>query len=227
MIVRGRIVGGNPRELTITVPYDPRFVTQQWDEVEVNIPDGRKISPEQRRKAYALMGEIATWSGMTPDEVKMTHKHDFVERHLEGLHKQLFSLADCDMTTARDFISYLIDFVLEFDVPLDVPLVSVCDDIQRAVYACATHKRCIICGKSCDLHHVDRVGMGGDRNDMCHIGMECLPLCREHHMEAHQHGDAVLMDKYHLETVLIDKKIAQIYKLGRKRKENEQAGYHR
>lgn len=217
MIVRGQITGASPQCLTITVPYDPRFVTQQWDEVQVDIPDGRRISPEQRRKAYALMGEIAVWAGMTPDEVKLTQKHDFVERHLEGLHKQLFSLADCDMTTAREFITYLIDFVLEFGVPLRVPLVDLCDDTQKAVYACLMHKKCIVCGKPTELHHVDRVGMGSNRDDICHIGMECLPLCREHHMEAHQHGDRVLMDKYHVEPVVIDDKIARLYKLGRRK----------
>lgn len=217
MIVHGTIVSANASGLTITVPYDSRYVTQHWQEVEVHIPDGRKISPEQRRKAYALMGEIASWAGMTPDEVKLTHKHEFTQRHLEGLHRELFSLADCDMTTAREFISYLIDFVLEFDVPLQVPLVEVCDDVKQAVYACLMRKKCIICGQRCDLHHVDRVGMGGDRRSMDHLGLRCLPLCREHHKEAHDHGDAALMDKYHLEPVEIDDKIIRLYKLGREK----------
>lgn len=217
MIVSGRIVSANESGLVITVPYDPRYVTQHWQEVEVSIPDGRTISPEQRRKAYALMGEIAAWAGMTPDEVKLTHKHEFVQRHLEGLHRELFSLADCDMTTARLFISYLIDFILEFDVPLKVPLVSVCDDVKQAVYACLIHKKCIICGKRCDLHHTDRVGMGADRRSIDLLGMLCLPLCREHHREAHDHGDAALMDKYHLEPVEIDEKIIKLYRLGRKK----------
>lgn len=217
MIVHGHITNASPQGLTISVPYDPRFVSQQWDEVTVDIPDGRRISPEQRRKAYALMGEIAAWAGMEPEEVKLTAKHDFVTNHLEGLYKELFSLGTCDMTTARLYITYLIDFVLEFDIPLKMPLLDVCDDVQKAVYACLMHKKCIICGKPCDLHHVDRVGMGRDRNDICHIGMECLPLCREHHIEAHQHGDQALIDRYHLETVTIDDKIAKLYKLSRKK----------
>ena len=221
MIAAGKITGVTPREITITVPYDPLYVTQQWDTVTVDLPDGRTISPDQRRKAYALMGEIAEWAGMAPDEVKLTHKHDFVQRHLEGLHRELFSLSDCDMTTARLFITYLIDFVLEFDVPLRVPLVTLCDDVSKAVYSCLIHHKCIICGKPCELHHVDRVGMGGDRHDMCHIGMECLPLCRDHHREAHDHGDAKLMELYHLETVVIDQRIAKEYKLGKRRFDHE------
>lgn len=219
MIAAGKITGVTPREITITVPYDPRYVTQQWDEVTVDLPDGRKISPEQRRKAYALMGEIAEWAGMEPEEVKLTAKHDFVQRHLEGLHRELFSLASCDMTTARQFITYLIDFVLQFDVPLRVPLVTLCDDVQKAVYSALMHHKCIICGRPCDLHHVDRVGMGRDRHDICHIGMECLPLCREHHREAHDHGDRQLMDLYHLEPVQIDDKIAKEYRLGKRRQQ--------
>lgn len=219
MIAAGKITGVTPREITITVPYDPRYVTQQWDEVTVDLPDGRKISPDQRRKAYALMGEIAEWAGMEPEEVKLTAKHDFVQRHLEGLHRELFSLASCDMTTARQFITYLIDFVLQFDVPLRVPLVTLCDDIQKAVYSCLMHHKCIICGKPCELHHVYRVGMGGNRHDMCHIGMECLPLCRDHHTEAHDHGDQWLMELYHLVTVVIDVKIAREYRLGKRRQQ--------
>lgn len=218
MITRGRIIGASPQGLVISVPYDPRFVSQMWDEVHVDIPDGRTITPEQRRKAYALMGEIAAWAGMDADEVKMTTKHDFVQRHLDGLHRELFSLSTCDVTTARNYITYLIDFVLEFGVPLKMPLVEVCDDVAKAVYSCLMHKRCVICGKPTELHHVDRVGMGNNRDDICHIGMDCLPLCREHHMEAHAHGDRALMDKYHVEPVTIDEKIARLYRLGRRTK---------
>ena len=184
------------------------------DMVSVIWQDQRLISPEQRRKAYALMGEISVWSGMRTDEIKLTMKHDFLNRHIERLHKELFSLADCDMTTARDFISYLIDFMLEFDVPSRQPLYDLCDDIPRYVYGCLMQRKCAVCGRKADLHHVEKIGMGRNRNEICHIGMQALPLCREHHMEAHLHGDAALMDKYHLESIPIDEKIAKKYKLG-------------
>lgn len=187
------------------------------DMVSVVWQDQRLISPEQRRKAYALMGEISVWSGMRTDEVKLTMKHDFLNRHIERLHKELFSLADCDMTTARDFISYLIDFMLEFDVPSRQPLYDLCDDIPRYVYGCMMQKKCAVCGRKSDLHHVEKIGMGRDRKEICHIGMQALPLCREHHMEAHQHGDAALMEKYHLESIAIDEKIAKKYRLGGKK----------
>lgn len=217
MIARGRIESASPQGLMIRVPYDPRFVTQQWDEVEVMIPDGRRISPDQRRKAYALMGEIAAWAGMETEEVKLVQKHDFVQKHLEGLHKELFSLSDCDMTTAKEFITYLIDFVLEFDVPLKLPIMDVVDDVQKYVYSCLMHKKCAVCGKKAELHHVDRVGMGNNRNEIMHLGRRCLPLCREHHIEIDHLGDVRFCERYHIEPVEIDDKIAKLYRLRGKR----------
>lgn len=127
------------------------------------------------------------------------------------------------MTTAREYISYLIELVLTYDVPTRAPLSELCEDIQRYVYACLMHRKCAVCGKPCDLHHVDRVGMGSDRKQIDHIGLRCLPLCREHHQEAHEHGDAALMDRYHLEPVKIDERIAQAYKLGGRKAKHEQA----
>jgi hypothetical protein len=44
--------------------------------------------------------------------------------------------------------------------------------------------------------------------------MEALPLCREHHTEAHTMPDEDFFAKYHLDGgVVIDKTIAKIYKL--------------
>lgn len=179
------------------------------DAVEVLWHDVRMISPEQRRKAYALMGEIAVWSGSTPQDVKAAMKVDFRAHCMEALQKQLFSLSDCDMTTARAFISYLIDFMLDNDVPSSRPLAEYADDLERYVYSCLLHRKCAVCGRHAELHHVDRVGMGRDRREICHIGMAALPLCRAHHTEAHQHGDRALMEKYHLATVTIDERIAK------------------
>lgn len=222
-VVAGRIISAEPGYLTVRVPYTDteRFIRRQYDEVQVGLEDGRTIAPEQRRKAYALMGEIAEWSGETPERVKLTTKHDFVEQHLQGLKKELFSLASCDMTTAREFISYLIDFCIEFEVPTKECLALRSEDIPRYIYACLMHKRCAVCGKPCDLHHVDRVGMGRDREEINHVGMLCLPLCRVHHKEAHDNGDEALMDTYHLEAVEITEKVAKLYKLNQNKEDTQ------
>jgi hypothetical protein len=117
------------------------------------------------------------------------------------------------MTTAREFISYLIDFIIAEDIPSQVSLIDNCEDIGRYVYACLINKKCCVCGKKAQLHHVQSVGSQGYRDKINHIGLEALPLCADHHTESHTIGQESFMGKYHLKPVIIDKKIAQIYKL--------------
>ena len=207
----GRVTSEAPGAVMIATSRPPE--DNLSDTVTVCWADARNISPDQRRKAYALMGEIAAWSGSSPEEVKAAMKVDFRQRAFGGLQQGLISLSDCTMTEARVFISMLIDFMLEMDVPSKVPLWDYNDDVGAYVYACLMHRKCAVCGRRAELHHVDRVGMGRDRQEICHIGMQALPLCRTHHEEAHQHGDARLMEKYHLQSAEIDQKIAKAYRL--------------
>ena len=214
-VCNGKITDIGHDGITVFVPYTDwnRLALRQYDAAQVGFPDGRTISPDQRRKAYALMGEIAAWSGHSPDEIKLTAKRQYMDQHMQALQKSLFSLSNCDITTAREFISYLIEFILTFDIPTSVPLVSLCEDVRQYVWHCLMHKKCAICGQKADFHHVDRVGMGRGRREICHIGMKGLPLCRTHHTEAHQHGDDSLLEKYHLEPVEVDEQIAKVYAL--------------
>jgi hypothetical protein len=80
------------------------------------------------------------------------------------------------------------------------------------------NKRCCICGKLADLHHVQSVGSQGYRDKINHIGLEALPLCREHHTLLHSMGNKKFMETYHLQAVEIDKKIAKVYGLNTKEK---------
>ena len=214
-IIGGRIVEAGPGYIVIRAPYDntQRMIRREYEEVQIGLKDGRRITPEQRRKAFALVGEIAAYTGYERDEAHLTLKHEFISKHLDQLQKELFSLSDCDVTTAKEYISYLIDFCLTFDVPTKVPLTELCDDVERYVYACLIHKKCCVCGKKAELHHVDRVGMGNNRNEIVHEGRECLPLCREHHTEVDHLGDERLCERYHVVPVKIDERIIKTYRL--------------
>lgn len=217
--LEGKIVEADANWLTVRVPYHPDYVSKDMEKATVFLHDGRKHSRDQHGKVFALIGEIAMWAGYRSSdtsEVNADMKRDFLLKRFDELSAaaiKSFSMSDGDMTTVSLYITHLIDFILEHNIPTKRPITEMCEDIQQAVYSAMMHKRCIVCGKRADLHHVDRVGMGGDRHDMCHIGMRALPLCREHHNEAHQHSDAALMDKYHLETVVIDERIAKKYRL--------------
>ena len=214
-IIRGEIVAADGRMLTIRAPYEnaERYIRRQYGEVVIGLEDGRRISPEQRRKSYALMGEIAEWAGYEPEEIKETMKHEFRKKIARSLEKEMFSLSDCDVTTAREFINYLIDFILRNDVPTHRPLAELADDIDRYVYSCLIRKKCAVCGLKADLHHVDRIQMGNDRTKVHHIGRRCLPLCRVHHQEIDNLGDERFIERYHLKYGIIDERIAKVYRL--------------
>lgn len=214
-IITGKIVGWERGYITIRAPYTnaERFIRREYEEVEIGLKDGRQITPEQRRKAYALMGEISEWAGYEPEEMKEVLKHEFLKKVVRSLQKELFSLANCDITMAREYITYLVDFILRNDVPTHQPLGQLADDIDKYVYACLIHKKCAVCGLKAELHHVDQIGLGGDRTAVEHIGRRCLPLCRKHHDELHQRGGESFLAYHHLKPGVIDERIAKVYRL--------------
>lgn len=223
--LEGKIVDADENGLTIRVPYTPEYVRQEMEKAVVFLIDGRTRSIDQLGKAWALIGEIALWAGYMARESKKVNalmKADFLQKRFDSLSAaaiKAFSMSDVDVSTASLYISWLVDFVLENDIPTKRPVTELCEDVQAAVYSAMLHKRCIVCGRKATLHHVDRVGMGNDRREICHIGMRALPLCwgiDGHHNEAHRIGDRVLCEKYHLEPVVIDEKIARAYRLGNK-----------
>jgi hypothetical protein len=193
-----------------------RATLRQYENVVVGFADGRSISPEQRRKAYALLGEIAEWVGDLPEFIKKQMKMEFIAARQTDMARQLFSLSDCDMTTAKEFISYLIDFILEHDVPTKTPLRELCEDIERYIWACLMNKRCAVCGKKADLHHFDGIGAGRDRQEVYQIGMRVIPLCRAHHGEAHTKGRSWLTDEQHLVAIPLTAEIGKKYGLSKK-----------
>lgn len=215
-ILDGKITRIDERGLTIHVPYTnfQRACLRQYDAVQVGLPDGRTISPEQRKKAHAIINEIADWTGELPDYQKRIMKFEFIATRMQSLEKELFSLSSCDVTTAKDFITFLIDFVVEHGVPCKFPLYEMCEDIQRYVWINLMKKRCAVCGKDhADLHHFDQIGMGADRDTKYQIGMRVISLCREHHGEAHSNGRTWLTDTLHLEPIPLSAEIGKVYGL--------------
>ena len=214
MILVGSVVGETDRGINIFVPFPERIdkLYGCHESVGVEFVDKRRISAKQRKKAYVLISYIAAWWGYTPVEaMKEMLKLMFVGE-AETLRRS-FSLSDCDMMTARLFISYLIDFCLLHGVDVGEPLYQLAEDIPRYVWACLMNKRCAVCGRKAELHHVDAVGMGRNRKEICHIGMRALPLCREHHTEIHSIGQEDFLRRYIIELVRIDERIAKVYRL--------------
>nr|DAH59413.1 MAG TPA: Putative HNHc nuclease [Caudoviricetes sp.] len=198
------------------IPNIEQALRRGFLKVEIILWDGRRISPEQRRKCYALLGEIAEYTdgirtAETVDEQKRLLKMEFMLRRMEATERRMFSLSDCDMSTAREFITYLIDFIIANDIPTRVPLIDNCDDIAAYMYACAMHRKCAVCGKPADIHHCEgsRIGAGVDRAKVHQIGREVLPLCRAHHTECHTMPEGDFVAKYHLQVVKLDEPLCK------------------
>ena len=179
----------------------------------LELPDRYKITNPQRKKAYALLQAVCRWSGYTPLETEKTlTKQMFLDASMPTLARD-FSLADCSREVARLYITYLIDFCLLHDIPCGEPMWKLAEDIPRYVYMAAVHKRCAVCGKKAEVHHIDAVGMGRNRKEIIHLGMRILPLCRTHHIEVHRIGKKDFLDKYLLEPVKADERICGVFGL--------------
>lgn len=221
---RGTITGYDERRgvVTVEVPYTdfPRMCIREYREVDVTFVDSRPLSDRQRRSCYAMIREIAVWSGDTTESIKDVLKLDFWCGELLQVADSLFSLADAPMSVVAAFQSWLARFIVRNDVPTKKPMLEYVDDIDDYVYACLIQKKCPVCGKKADLHHWDAIGMGRDRDSIIHEGMEVFPLCREHHTEIHTVGKADFIKKYHLNDhgITADKTICKIYGLKRRQK---------
>lgn len=221
-IVDGTITDYRNGVLTIKAPCDdwPMLLKREVKKVKVQLIDGRSLSDKQRRSCYALIGEIADWAGDDKTSIKEYMKMEFWAEHLEDLNEQIFSLSDAPMSLVAEFQRFLVRFIVSNSIPTKFSLLNMVDDVGDYIYACLIHKKCCISGRAADLHHVDRVGIGRDRHDIIHEGMEVLPLSREYHEQCHTMGDRAFMELYHLESgIVMDKTLCRIYGL-KARKEN-------
>ena len=223
--ITGRIVDYNEKtgELTIKAVYPdfPTLTRREYDKVSIALHDSRPLSGKQRRSCYAMLGEISEWSGQEKEEIKQLLKLQFWTSELWQTADSLFSLSNAPVSVVAAFQSWLARFIVANDVPTKRQMLDYVDDIPNYIYACLVKKKCCICGKHADLHHVERVGMGRNREEIIHEGMEVLPLCREHHEQAHTMPDEDFFNLYHLNGgIELDKNLCKIYGLKTK-KENK------
>ena len=135
--------------------------------------DSRFITPDQRRKIYGLFRDIANHSG---------YEEDFIKSEL-----------------AKDFITYIIQVCFYLGIPFYERAYYLDADDQKILFLYTMNRRCICCGKyGADIHHVDAVGMGADRNKVDHRKHRVMALCREHHSEYHTIGAEKFLEKWHL-----------------------------
>ncbi len=174
-------------DIMITVPghkLGDMLCRKHIKQAEIRFDDGRHISAEQRKKAYATIRDIADHTGYLPEEQKEWLKY----LHIARTGGEYFSLSDCTMDMAREFINTILEYAIESGIPLSEEAINRTDDIGRYLYFCLAHKKCAVCGKDGEIHHVDAIGMGNDRRKVDDSDYRKLCLCRYHHTIAHQRG---------------------------------------
>lgn len=189
-------------DLVVSVPdlkLGDMFQRKKIRNAEIRFDDGRHISAEQRKKAYATIRDISDWTGYLPEEMKEILKY----QHMMRTGDAYFSLSNCSMDTAREFINTILEFALENGIPLSDNAIERTDDIGRYLYYCLSHKKCAICGKDGEIHHEDAIGMGNDRTKVDDSSYKKICLCREHHTLAHSLGVIRFREMYKVYGIVV------------------------
>ncbi len=178
---------GEDTELIIRIPkirMGDMLIRKKIKNAEMRFDDGRHISADQRRKAYATIRDIADYTGYLPEEQKEWLKY----LHIINTGCDYFSLSDCTMDTAREFINTILEYAISEGISLSENAIERTDDIGRYLYYCIMNRKCAVCGRPGEIHHEDAIGMGNDRRRVDDSGYRKICLCREHHTAAHQMG---------------------------------------
>lgn len=222
--VKGRIVDVDQNGVvTIKAKYDDLFTMckRQYREVYIQMIDSRPLSEKQRNACYALIRQISDFTGMGLDPTKEYMKIKFLAEDLDETADKIFSLSNAPMSLVCAFQKFLVRFILDWDIPCDFPLLNMVDDVEDYIYACATRKKCCICGHDAEPHHHERIGMGGNRRTIDQTGMLMEPLCRMHHTECHTMSQKEFDRKYHIEPVAIDDTLKKVWGFSGKRKRHD------
>lgn len=172
-------------------------------DAELRINDGRTITVDQRKKIYATIRDISYFVGDDPEFLKEYLKYDYCAATGE----EPFSLSNCSISTAREFINHIIDFILKWDIPLTELGLNRTDDIDKYLFMCIKYRKCCITGRpGADIHHVEgsRVGMGRNRRKISHRGLELMALSREWHNRVHKEGEKEIFEKYKIYGIVVD-----------------------
>lgn len=162
------------------------------NQVEVGVDDGRGITIAQRRKIYATLRDLAEYTGYTDEAMKEVMKAE----HMIRCGCEYFSLSDCSVTTAREYLNTLMEYALKEGVILQESGIERTDDVDTYLIQCIRYRKCCICGRAAEIHHVDAIGMGNDRRHYDDSRNRVMALCRNHHSIYHQRGCERFMNTY-------------------------------
>lgn len=180
-------------------------------EIDVNFIDPNDISHKQRKLIFALLNDIEDWNG-DPVEYR---RHLLTREFMAKNDMEHFSLSNCSMTEAREFIELILTFIFRYDVPIKFETSDLMKEDKDFIYMCVMKRKCVICGKPhAELAHYHAVGSGRNRRTIDHKDNKILPLCHKHHQLQHNMGMKSFNDYYKLNNswVQVNDKINRMLK---------------
>ena len=182
----------------------------------------KKLSQAQNGLIHVLLKQFGDEIGYTLIEIKELMKEQFAI----STDRLDFSTAKCDMETANEFISFIIEQALELGINLYIlgkhdkrykHILEIDNITQRYVIACLRKRTCCICGKvhdeynTVDLHHYNNVNTIGGMDQDDGLKTPFMSLCREHHNLFHNKGKRHFEALYHIEGVWLNPQL--VYEL--------------
>lgn len=143
-----------------------------------------RITADQRAKIFALIKDIASYTG----EGKENQREILTGMFCEEMQIEEFSLSDCSQDTAGNFIEWLIAFAFENGVALSENPVTGLNDIESYIHTCIKHRKCCACGKDAGLVKWDAIP-GAETH---------IPLCDTHKMRAGKIGKNAFKEEFHV-----------------------------
>ena len=117
---------------------------------EVEVPDNKKLSIEQRKKIFALCRDIELHWG---EPVESLRKRFQAELEIMSGYEEI-SLRDCSMRVARELIELIIAFMFHHQIPMRVETSKLLSGDKAMLYWATVNRNCVLCGKSnADLAH--------------------------------------------------------------------------
>lgn len=207
-----KVVGYDPESNIVKVKLDETLNLERLNTYynsdlsnvvgNLNLSDPRAFSYKQRALYRALLNDIYDKYG---NESNSTHEW-FKEKYFSEFGKEISTKngADTSVEEMNNLIELVIDFMLEWGVPFKKGYELLPRDESYFYYLCLKHRKCCICGKHADVHHIDVVGMGNNRKKIENRDRRLMALCRKCHTEIHYEGYAAFVKKHNVQAVKLN-----------------------
>ena len=171
---------------------------------EFTLFDNRIITAHQRKKIHAILSDIVNSSGDGKNAYDIKSiKEDMKLMFCESKGIDEFSTSeltgDCTVSTASEFITFLLDFCLDYGISLSDPPIELAEDIKHQLIKCLYERKCAVCWQPGMVHKVTTTGakkLPGRHEVMC--------LCSNHYQEAESIGHKSFADKQHVLGILMN-----------------------